>query len=96
MQAAPRGVNVEEIISFVEQRDGIERVQQAHVWQLAEEEIYFSARIVPSPSFELSKALVVAKQAENAIRQRFNVQHALLALDPLDRNSTNNPTNGDE
>ena len=96
MQAAPRGVNVEEIISFVEQCDGIARVLQAHVWQLAEEEIYFSARIVPSPSFELSKALVVAKQAENAIRQRFNVQHALLALDPLDRSSTNNPTNGDE
>lgn len=89
MQAAPNGINTDAITRHIEATEEIKAIRNAHLWQLAENDTYFAARIMLRPTLTLDRAQRVMAKTENSIKQRFNVQHVLLALDTSEASSIN-------
>lgn len=81
MQAAPSGDDIDAISRSIENVAPVEAVSDAHLWQLTENDIYFSARVALRPPITFEKAHAMLAQAEDAVKRKFNVHHVLLALD---------------
>lgn len=80
MQAAPRGINVAAIVSDVAREEGIDAVTDAHLWLLAEEDVYFSARVALRSSLNVAHASALLGRVERSIADRYGINHVSLAL----------------
>lgn len=94
MQAAPNGIDTNAITCYLKDTEGIEAIRNAHLWQLAENDTFFTARIMLRPALSLDRAQRVIAETENSIRLKFNVQHVLLALDTSNAQSINPERDG--
>lgn len=94
MQAAPAGGNLSAITNRIESYAEIKTVRDVHYWQLAENDTFFSARITLRATLPQGRATSLMAEVENVVKDDFNVQHVLLALDTPPTQAQKDETHG--
>jgi len=80
MNAAPSGINVEEIKRAVESLEGIDEIHHIHVWTLAPSSAALAAQIIVEDQM-LSQVNCLADQVRELLKRRFEIDHPTLQFE---------------
>jgi cobalt-zinc-cadmium efflux system protein len=75
LEAAPRGVDSEEVIEALEAMPGVTGVHHLHVWSLDSETPALTAHLQFAHGTDLHSAQVLADAASAEVRERFGIAH---------------------
>jgi len=81
MQHVPKGINLRDIQSEIENIDGVKDIHHAHLWSVTERDIFFEAHINVSRDMPVSETCLLVKQIEGTLKERFNITHVTLQLE---------------
>lgn len=81
VQAAPLGVDVEELITALGDIDGVIDVHDVHVWTLTSEMDVATAHLVVA---DAGRTHSVLDEARATLASRWNIEHATLQVEPDD------------
>ena len=81
MQHVPKGINLRDIQSEIENIDGVKDIHHAHLWSVTERDIFFEAHINVSRDMPVSETCLLIKQIEGTLKERFNITHVTLQLE---------------
>lgn len=81
LQAAPPGVDLDQLRSDLSALEGVVDVHDLHVWTLTSEMDNASVHIVVGPSAD---SHAVLDQARDVLRQRYHAEHATVQVEPAD------------
>ena len=76
MQAAPEGMDVNELKEAVESIPGVLNIHHVHVWRLTDREIHCEAHVNLSKDVRVSETGELKNRLEETLRRRFHVTHA--------------------
>ena len=83
LEGAPAGIRPAEVQTFLEQLPGVTGVHDLHIWSLGGRTPLLSVHLVHDPEVRASELL---RSATGALRERFNITHATLQVEPPDFN----------
>lgn len=81
IQAAPDGINVDEVSAALAALDGVVDVHDVHVWTLTSEMDVATAHLVVA---DATHTHAVLDQARASLADRWDIQHATLQVEPED------------
>lgn len=81
LEAAPKGMSVEEISSAIASEDGIESIHHLHLWNLASDVPALSAHVVIDGDPSLHEAQAKGDELRRMLEERFGIAHATLELE---------------
>ncbi len=79
-EGTPKGLDLNEVASFIQNFPGIENVHHVHIWSLSSQYRALSAHIVVADQL-ISEGCCVTLQLEQALEQRFHINHPTLQLE---------------
>lgn len=82
MNAAPRHVDIAHVKEALEAVPGVLNAHYLHAWQVSSSSIAFSCHLVIEDQ-KLSQGEQVRRQAAEALRRRFGIDHAIIQLETL-------------
>jgi cobalt-zinc-cadmium efflux system protein len=80
MDAAPSGLNVQEIKTAVESVSGIKNLHHLHVWKLDDTRVTLEAHVDLRDNITMREMMVVRNAAEKLIHETFGVEHVTLQM----------------
>jgi cobalt-zinc-cadmium efflux system protein len=83
LEGAPAGIRPAEVQAFLQQLPGVSGVHDLHIWSLGGRTPLLSVHLVHDPEVRASELL---RTATEALRERFNITHATLQVEPPDFN----------
>ncbi|HFE48390.1 MAG TPA: cation transporter [Chromatiaceae bacterium] len=83
MLATPEGLSLEEVRRAVLSVPGVEGIHHIHLWEVAEHDVHFEAHIVV-PDQPLSDTRKIRQSIEQALHERFGINHATLQIESTD------------
>lgn len=83
MEGAPPNVDAREVQRCLEQLDGVDSVHDLHLWSLGGSKPMLTAHLVLNHSTE---ANLVLRRATEAVREKFEITHTTLQVEPPDFN----------
>lgn len=81
MEAAPKGLDTQEIEAFIASDPVVEDVHHVHVWNLASNVPALSAHVVISGERSLHEAQVEGDRIRTAVLDRFGIEHTTFELE---------------
>ena len=81
LQAAPAGVDIDEVTSALSELDHVVDVHDVHVWTLTSEMDVATAHLVVS---DPSQTSAVLDQARQLLNERWRITHATMQVEPAD------------
>lgn len=75
MQFAPRELDQQEIVTVLLQIPEIRSVHHIHLWQLADDRIYFEAHLVLNENRPVSDTHDITENAKRLLNSRFGISH---------------------
>ncbi len=82
MQSVPRGIDVNEVQSAVEQVSGVIKIHDLHVWSVTSGVFTLSAHAVVNGKEDFHQVL---NEIEGILRDRFKIEHTTIQLETEDR-----------
>jgi cobalt-zinc-cadmium efflux system protein len=82
MQSVPRGIDVEEVQTAMEQVSGVVKVHDLHVWSVTSGVFTLSAHAVISPEKD---SHAILDQIEEKLKSQFCIEHTTIQLETEDR-----------
>ncbi|ROQ92356.1 cation diffusion facilitator family transporter [Desulfosoma caldarium] len=82
MNAAPRHVDISRVKETLEALPGVLNAHYLHAWHVSSSSIAFSCHLV-IPDQKLSQGEQVRRQAAEALRRHFGIDHAIIQLETL-------------
>ncbi len=82
MQSVPRGIDVEEVHSAMEQVSGVIKVHDLHVWSVTSGVFTLSAHAVIRPD---GNPHMILDRIEDELRTQFSIEHTTIQLEIEDR-----------
>ncbi len=80
LEAAPPGVNIPDMVKAMNQIPGVKDVHDVHVWSITPEIHSMSCHVLID-DLPISKAADIRRQIEEAVRQKFHIEHTALQLE---------------
>ena len=81
LEAAPIGVDLQEVASALADVDGVESVHDLHAWSLSSDIAALSAHLVLDGHPTLEEAQAIGARAKHLISQRWAIAHATLEME---------------
>lgn len=81
LEAAPRGMSVEEVETALASQTGVESVHHLHLWNLASDVPALSAHVVIDGDPSLHEAQVKGDELRHMLEAQFGIAHATLELE---------------
>jgi len=75
MQFAPSQIDQKEVVSVLEEIKEIKSVHHIHLWQLADNQIYFEAHLVLTANIPISETNVITQKSKQLLSSRFGITH---------------------
>jgi len=75
MQFAPQEIDQKEIVMVLQQIPEIRSVHHIHLWQLADNQIYFEAHLVLAENHPVSDTHNITETAKRLLNSRFGISH---------------------
>ncbi len=75
MQATPPGIKLHDIISELEQIDGIENIHHVHVWGLSEKEFHFECHADLDVDLSVSETSLLKEQMAEVLHDKYQIGH---------------------
>ena len=82
MQSVPRGIDVDEVQSAMEQVSGVIKIHDLHVWSVTSGVFTLSAHAVVNGKEDFHQVL---NEIEGILRDRFKIEHTTIQLETEDR-----------
>ncbi|MGD0590091.1 MAG: cation diffusion facilitator family transporter [Bacteroidota bacterium] len=79
-EGTPRGINLEEVATFIQSFPGVENVHHLHIWGLSSRVRALSAHIVVQDQL-ISSGCKISTQLEQELEHRFGINHPTLQLE---------------
>lgn len=83
MNATPKGIDIEEVQRFLEERPDICGAHHLHAWNVSSISIAFSAHVVVDDQL-LSRTETLAQKIREELLHRFDIDHAVLQFETRD------------
>ncbi len=80
MDATPTGLNIEEVMRFLEGVPGVRGVHYLHAWNVSSDSVAFSCHIEVEDQM-LSQTEVLAEKIRQGLFQRFGIDHPILQFE---------------
>ncbi|WP_019037327.1 cation diffusion facilitator family transporter [Psychroflexus tropicus] len=87
MQFTPKHINVDDVISRVNQIDLVKNIHHLHIWQLNENELHLEAEIDFKEDISLSTFEAVLEEIEELLLNEFGINH--ITIQPEFKKSDN-------
>jgi cobalt-zinc-cadmium efflux system protein len=81
MEAAPRGLDAEEIERFIASDPVVEDIHHVHVWNIASDMPALSAHVVITGERTLHEAQVEGDRIRALVSRRFGIEHTTFELE---------------
>ncbi len=81
LEAVPRHLNVMQIAGAIKEVEGVKEVHDLHVWTITSGLYALSGHIVVEDQ-SIRKASEIVKSVESRLKERFNIAHSTLQLEP--------------
>jgi cobalt-zinc-cadmium efflux system protein len=81
MQFTPTNININDIVSFIQETKEIRNVHHIHVWKLDEHSINFEAHIDFNLDITLSEGNLVLDKLEDSLKTYFDITHTTFQLE---------------
>jgi len=78
MQGTPEDIAITDVVSAMEEIDGVSNVHHVHVWQLDEHNNALEAHVVIS---DFNKTEIIKTALKTEIKERFNIAHSTLEFE---------------
>ena len=79
-EGTPRGINLEEVASFIQSFPGVENVHHLHIWGLSSRVRALSAHVVVQDQL-ISNGCKISSQLEQELAKRFGINHPTLQFE---------------
>jgi cobalt-zinc-cadmium efflux system protein len=79
-EGTPRGIDLEEVATFIQSFPGIQNVHHLHIWGLSSRMRALSAHIVVQDQL-ISEGNIICFQLEKELRDRFGINHPTFQLE---------------
>jgi len=75
MQFAPATINQSEIVAVLHEIPEIKSVHHIHLWQLADDKVYFEAHLLLTQNFPVANTQALTQKAKQLLNDRFSITH---------------------
>ncbi|MDT8393093.1 MAG: cation diffusion facilitator family transporter [Bacteroidales bacterium] len=75
MQAAPRGVEINKIITDLENINGISNIHHVHIWGMSEKDFHFECHADLQSDIPVSKTALIKNDMERLLYEKYGVSH---------------------
>jgi cobalt-zinc-cadmium efflux system protein len=79
-EGTPRGINLEEVASYIQSFPGVENVHHLHIWGLSSRVRALSAHLVVQDQL-ISSGCKISTQLEQELEHRFGINHPTLQFE---------------
>lgn len=93
MQAAPVGMDIQEVIDTLNALDGVDHVHHAHVWQIDEHRRSLEAHVMVSET-DAAQWSAIKGRIKACLAQRFDIDHSTLEFEAPGERIPNGNSNG--
>ena len=80
MQGAPEGLNHGDVVTELQNIDGIKDIHHVHIWLIHEKFRCFEAHIKIDPS-KMNKTHEIKVSVKNTLKNQFKIQHATIEIE---------------
>jgi cobalt-zinc-cadmium efflux system protein len=80
IEGTPRGINLEEVASYIQSFPGVENVHHLHIWGLSSRVRALSAHVVVQDQL-ISNGSKISSQLEQELEHRFGINHPTLQFE---------------
>lgn len=81
MQAAPRGIDLDEVQAAMEALPEVENIHHIHLWRMNDSKIYFECHVDLHDDLELTRIVPVRRKLEALLNDRFGITHTTLQFE---------------
>ncbi|HEY9122859.1 MAG TPA: cation diffusion facilitator family transporter [Bacteroidales bacterium] len=81
IQAAPEGVEIDDILEVLERYEEIENVHHVHIWKLNDTEIHFECHIDMKNNVRLSETEELMHRIKKILFEKFNIVHTTIQFE---------------
>lgn len=81
MEAAPRGLDADDVEAAIADMDGVEGVHHLHLWSVSSDLPAMSAHVVMTPGIDLHEAQERGERIRGMLLERFGVGHSTLEFE---------------
>ena len=81
MQAAPRGIDLDEVQAAMEALVEVENVHHIHLWRMNDSKIYFECHVNLHENLDLASIDPVRHRLESLLSDRFGISHTTLQFE---------------
>lgn len=78
MQFAPSHINLDEIVTSINNIDGVNGIHHIHIWQLGDHDCYFEAHIDVQEDMKISVIDDLLKEIRMVLKTEYHINHATL------------------